>query len=267
MEKIFLVSSDQSDARVLEDLLRAHFPGKALHYAGKEPPDSWEGLLLFVNRIMDGSAFEATLKTGEREYRHTEVLAQSQLPETGINQTRRVLRLATYQVIRKYFADNRRISSPWGVLTGVRPTKIVHRLFAHGLDNIRIEDHLQRDYGIREDKARLVTQTAEFQRPYLLTKEEAKTRISIYIAIPFCPSRCYYCSFPAFSLEKWGQLLNDYLEALSCEMTACASILRQEGITVQTVYLGGGYAYSTFQPATGCLAGHDQAGISPGRGL
>lgn len=127
-----------------------------------------------------------------------------------------------------------------GILTGVRPTKIVHRFLDEGLSEERIITHLTRDYAISPDRALLLTRVAVLQHPLLLKRSQAKKLISIYIGIPFCPTRCHYCSFPSFSLEKWGKRLDDYLLGLCREIAVVGQSLREAGITVQTVYLGGG---------------------------
>ena len=77
------------------------------------------------------------------------------------------------------------------------------------------------------------------QRPFLPSREEAKKTVSIYLSIPFCPTRCHYCSFPAFHLPK-PELQELYLSNLLRECNAVGEALSAQGISVQTVYIGGG---------------------------
>lgn len=229
----------------MHDLLRAHFPGVRIgHLPAPEAAcykeEAQAGLLVIERRELP-AGYDVRLQAEGRSYEHREILPQNLFPEEDINRQRRLLRLAVYRVLSRFFADgNKEGPSPWGVLTGVRPTKIVHRLLDMGYERDAILHYLCRDYGISKKKALLVTETALYQRPYLPGKEQAKRSLSLYIGIPFCPSRCAYCSFPSYSQQKWGHMLGDYLTALQEEMEAVSGLLKEAGITIRAAYLGGG---------------------------
>lgn len=127
---------------------------------------------------------------------------------------------------------------PWGILTGIRPTKIVRRLLDRGMGEREVAGILARDYLIQPDKAALALEVAGLQRQYLLKPEEASKLVSVYVGIPFCPSRCAYCSFP--SAVGQGMELNVYLNVLEQEIKALGRALADRGLAVQTVYIGGG---------------------------
>lgn len=247
MKMIIVISQNPADARVLEDLLRIYFPGIIVkHQYGKlcndnlSCPDEIMAWLEIAE--MNRKSVKVVLEYKGEKYEHLENLPGGLEFEDEYNQKRRLLRLAVHKVIQQISTQEDMIGqvSPWGILTGVRPTKIVHRLVEQGLSENRIISHFHKDYGLTLEKAKLLTRVALIQRPYLLTSQQAKKIISIYIGIPFCPTRCHYCSFPAFSLKKWGHLLTPYLTALNRELRAVAEFLRTAGIIVQTVYLGGG---------------------------
>ncbi|MDA8441273.1 MAG: coproporphyrinogen dehydrogenase HemZ [Peptococcaceae bacterium] len=130
------------------------------------------------------------------------------------------------------------LSLPWGTLTGIRPTKIVHRLLDQGLSPQVIVQCLRAEYLIRPDKAELVLEVALRQRKYLLTPEAAQRSVSVYVGIPFCPTRCLYCSFPSYI----GNLprLQTYLSVVEQEIAALGGALQERDIQVQTLYVGGG---------------------------
>lgn len=259
MDNIIIVSSESTDLKVLHDLLKAQFPGVQLKHFNKEDEVSLGAksekdlntIELCIKRNCTNEGFDITLKYRGRTYKHSESDVSKNFMEEDTNRSRRVLRLAVFRVVCQLYNDieqDKNIDniggflgpSPWGVLTGVRPTKIVHRLIEQGFSEEMVIRSLVQDYGIRTDKARLVYGTAIYQQPYLLKRAEAKKRISIYICIPFCPTRCYYCSFPSYGIRKWGHLLDRYLDALEKEIAAVGAYLTQEGLTVQSLYFGGG---------------------------
>ncbi|MHB1125448.1 MAG: coproporphyrinogen dehydrogenase HemZ [Bacillota bacterium] len=153
------------------------------------------------------------------------------------NDKKRAARLAVYRVL---VHAEERAPSPWGILTGIRPGKIVHRLLDRGIDAEAACLALEKSYAISGDKSRLLVETAMVQRPYLLPPERACRLVSVYIGIPFCPTRCIYCSFPAYSLSGHRAYLAPFLAALSHEIVEVGSALRDGGWQVQTIYLGGG---------------------------
>lgn len=151
------------------------------------------------------------------------------------NQCRKQLKQKVYQ----YFLAQYGGAHPWGIMTGIRPTKIVHRYRDAGLTGEALKQTILEEYFIDEEKADLLVEVTERQRPMLHTPEEAKHTVSIYLSIPFCPTRCSYCSFPAFCLPK-PQLQAQYLENLIAECKAVGEALEHHNVQIQTVYIGGG---------------------------
>ncbi len=234
MKRIAVISQDPEDPWVLTDLLRIYFPRVVVEGGGLEEPDT----LLYVERDKAEKFFQVTLVYGGTVYSHKEEIKPHSLTgEDPVNQRRRILRLAVHKLLTQNLDL---LPSPWGILTGVRPTKIVHRLLDQDFTPETIEKILKAEYGLNSYKAQLVTGIARLQRDFLLPKEEAKRLISIYVGIPFCPTRCHYCSFPAFSLKRWGYLLDPYLAGLAREMAGIGAFLKEHGFLVQTVYIGGG---------------------------
>lgn len=127
--------------------------------------------------------------------------------------------------------------APWGILHGVRPTKIVHHALDRGEKRKAVIDMLCRDYGAGLEKSSLITDLAIRQRPFL-TGTDDKT-VSIYIGIPFCLTRCLYCSFPAYILPgKNG--LEEFWQAMTADIRAAKDAVERYGFKVQSVYIGGG---------------------------
>ncbi|MDF2612839.1 MAG: Coproporphyrinogen dehydrogenase [Clostridia bacterium] len=125
---------------------------------------------------------------------------------------------------------------PWGILTGIRPTKIVHDFLRQGLKEEAIARLLKKDYKISDDKIRLMIEVAKRELDVL--SQNKKDEMSIYIGIPFCPTRCVYCSFTAYSLEKKADRVDHYLEALCKEIDYVAEA--KKGLPIRSLYIGGG---------------------------
>ncbi|ADG82775.1 coproporphyrinogen dehydrogenase HemZ [Thermincola potens] len=153
------------------------------------------------------------------------------------NQLKRMVKQAVYRSVLKVCGLK---PLPYGILTGIRPTKIVHRLLDMGWDKETIREHLLKSYDMDEVKAEGLLKVALNNRKYILGPEEAEQTVSLYVGIPFCPTRCAYCSFPAYPVSKYAGMIAPFVVALKKEIAGIAGFLRAEGWQVQTIYLGGG---------------------------
>lgn len=127
--------------------------------------------------------------------------------------------------------------APWGILYGVRPSKIVHRWLDGGASRAEVMARLRTDFGVGEDKAELLVDSSLYQRLFL-QRSDAKT-VSIYAGIPFCPSRCLYCSFPSFVLPG-EKMLRRFTEVFFRDLAAVREAVARYGFRVQNIYVGGG---------------------------
>ncbi|MBQ3076967.1 MAG: coproporphyrinogen dehydrogenase HemZ [Clostridia bacterium] len=130
------------------------------------------------------------------------------------------------------------IKPPWGTLTGIRPAKKVRQLMDAGLTAEEAAHRLLRDCYTEPAKAMLCAGVLESEERALARLN--RKGVSIYLGIPFCPTRCSYCSFVSHSVEKEGRFIPSYVEALMEETRATLAALREAEIPVQTVYMGGG---------------------------
>lgn len=127
---------------------------------------------------------------------------------------------------------------PWGILTGIRPLKIVHSLLDEGLSEANVIDILKNNYLISDEKVDLLMKVAKRERKYIYPVDEDK--ISLYVSIPFCPTKCLYCSFPSHPLAKFGKLRDSYLEKLIYEAKGLGELIKLQGKSIETLYIGGG---------------------------
>lgn len=130
------------------------------------------------------------------------------------------------------------VTPPWGILTGVRPAKMCRDMLECGITAAETEHILCHDYFCTPDKAHLAAETA-VREAAVVTADEKKN-CSVYIAIPFCPTKCSYCSFTSFSSPRLLSLIPDYLERLYEDIRNTFAIIKAEGLKVSTVYIGGG---------------------------
>ncbi len=126
---------------------------------------------------------------------------------------------------------------PWGILTGVRPAKLYSRLFL--LDGAqKTDEYFKSKLLVTDSKLSLCKQTRLKEESIVsLSRPES---FSLYIAIPFCPSRCSYCSFVSHSVEHAKKLIPQYVELLCEEIKVTADIARKNGLRLETIYMGGG---------------------------
>ncbi len=128
--------------------------------------------------------------------------------------------------------------TPWGILNGIRPAKIATKLINNGLSPSEVADYFVREFGTTRNKATLVVQTALCEIP--IRNNIYKDGVSIYIGIPFCPSRCLYCSFVTCGTKSSAKLIPEYLDNLEKEIIHTAAIVKHNKSRVETVYIGGG---------------------------
>ena len=127
---------------------------------------------------------------------------------------------------------------PWGMLTGVRPAKLALELFEKGYSIEEAIAFFENIYKTSSDKAALAVSTADTSRR-IVTPDRAR-ECSLYIAIPFCPTRCSYCSFVSYTSPKLLAMIPDYLEVLKADVRHTLDVIRSLGLRLASVYIGGG---------------------------
>ena len=125
---------------------------------------------------------------------------------------------------------------PWGSLTGIRPTRLIYESLERGLDMDAAEAQLCAEFDTEPAKARLLRDIIEVQRPVYYHAPEL---FDLYIGIPFCTTKCAYCSFASDELGN-GKLVEPYIAALLREIALCGALMRERGYAVRAAYIGGG---------------------------
>ena len=145
--------------------------------------------------------------------------------------------LVSAQLLYKLLCDFTGLTQPWGILTGVRPVKLLRRLAEESNEEQAVKK-FEKDFFVSNEKIALSRETEHNERKILeLSKPES---FSLYVGIPFCPSRCCYCSFVMASIERAEKLIEPYTKLLCEEIKRTAEIANKLGLRLETVYFGGG---------------------------
>jgi len=192
---------------------------------------------------------ESTLRLGSTYAQAVTVMRCGDRVSRGVARARRDRldgKLVTDRVLQRivkqafYRAALRFIEAPpaWGSLTGIRPAKLAAAALESGLSAKSAAQRLVREYYVSPERAAMCVDAA---KAALAVKGALGPRdVALYVGVPFCPTRCAYCSFVSNSVEKSFGLVEPFVQALLREIEAAASAVRDLGLRVVSVYFGGG---------------------------
>ncbi len=211
-----------------------------MSFLPEEKPQAAEEALpgedCLISRLDDSGA-EALLRLEGREYRGQAPAAQER-PAGALERRRLEQKLVKTAVFEAVVAMTG-TTPPWGSLTGVRPGKLAAKyLQENGPDEAGAEAWLQEEYKVSPRRAKLCVQAA---REELWARQQLQPEeVVLYVGVPFCPTRCAYCSFVSHSVEKSLALIPPYVDALCREVEGVGRLLQARGLRVAAVYYGGG---------------------------
>ena len=231
-----LFFSGHGEKYAVEQTLLTLFPAERPVYPAEAPGGDNELELAFVRGPVWCTA-SAVLRRGGQVYRRRCRVKTADLPDSdpvvATRLTRRTLQRAFYLAA----TDCLGTEPPWGMLSGVRPVKLPTRAMEAGMTPKQAEAELRDRYRVSPDRRRLAMDCAMAS---LAVKRSLKPEeVSLYVGIPFCPTRCAYCSFISSSGSA-NKLIPAYLEGLFSEIEAAGEALGAAGRTVRSVYIGGG---------------------------
>jgi coproporphyrinogen dehydrogenase HemZ len=224
----------------LAELVRAFFPGVTVKTADNIEKVSYDDLIFkCCHKKIGDNIIETTVEffngteTKGKYHERFELdpnLSKLELRRLAKNRSKLLLYQALEEITGRCLE--------WGCLTGIRPTKIVHGLMDQGFEEEVILNILYDDYRVSSEKARLLIDIAKVQRPYF--ENNHPNKISVYINIPICSTKCLFCSFPSATIDRCNHLINDYILALEKEMEVMSQLAKEKGIEVESLYIGGG---------------------------
>ena len=142
------------------------------------------------------------------------------------------LKLGLYDSMSEYFNK----SLPYGCLTGVRPTKVIYSLLDRGIKLSQIPAYFRNNYRVSNEKIKLLLEIIENQKPI----EKNDNLVDFYVNIPFCTTKCSYCSFISAPIDKVENYVKPYVDALIKEIEFTKKMIREKCYLVKNVYMGGG---------------------------
>jgi len=234
MNMIFiLVNDNKIKTHDPYELVRAFYGNEEIRIIGLDSVDSINPDSDLISIFLHGDNYKVSLRRNKVVVDSEEMSYREKVFYRGETASRNN---TVKHLIYKLLTRNIEARPPWGILTGIRPVKVAKMLLDKGLGQEEAIEVLRDSYLLRPDKARLITEVSRTQRPIL--DSLAKNSYSIYIGIPFCPTRCFYCSFPTLIANRNIHVMEGYVDSLIEELEDTKAML--EGWHINTVYIGGG---------------------------
>ena len=245
-----LIFRGHDDRYAVEQSLLAFFPDERPVYEAAESGEDHATVSLTVGKKYAAAVTRIT-------YHGKTERGESRVSVEGVSDEYELERLRQKAVKLSFFKAARAITGAtpsWGALTGIRPGKIAGRYLEQGCSEKETDRILRDTYFVAPERRRLAIETA---KAGLKAKAElAPNEISLYVGIPFCPTRCSYCSFVSASVEKSFALMEPYLEVLLQEITDAAQMVRETGLKIKSFYMGGGTPTTLSAAQMDRLLGH-----------
>ena len=234
-----------------EQMLLTLFPTERPEYADAPPGPGEDALVLSLSRGAAWATATAALVWGGAEYRAARRCRVSELTGqlSADRALQRILKLAFYDAGTAALGKE----PPWGALTGVRPVKIPAKAMLAGATPAQAEKVLRDTYRVSPGRRKLAMDCA--QASLAAQRSLGEHEVSLYVGIPFCPTRCAYCSFVSADVGRALKLIDPFLDALSREIRATGAMLADAGLRVRTVYFGGGTPTTLTAPQLDRLMG------------
>ncbi len=179
---------------------------------------------------------KATIEYEHKSYMGTHSFECPQ--DADIHEKNRITSAVCGMALYKAAQNVRPKRLPWGVMTGIRPAKPVRQMLENGYDKDYISDYISRLYGPEKTKLELAFDVA--QNEIGLLKKSGADEMGLYIGIPFCPTRCLYCSFVSTDLRHSKKYVGDFMVCLIREIEYAARLTKEYGKKITSIYVGGG---------------------------
>ncbi|WP_166238766.1 coproporphyrinogen III oxidase [Paenibacillus turpanensis] len=219
------------------NICKLFFEQVEMNYESPEQSD----IQLHIELRNDGiQARAATMLRAGEETRLQSVFEKQLTPDSPPDMRKRTLKRVISYTLLEVLQKHTGLEQPWGILTGVRPTKLVHLLRTTRTTE-QVEQLLREEYLVTEPKIRLLIDIADRQLNVIPDFfEVGKKEVSVYIGIPFCPTKCAYCTFPAYDIRGQNGSVEAFLEGLHYEIREMGRWMRMAGLQITTIYWGGG---------------------------
>ena len=227
-----LILNGNINVYYVQTLCMIFFPGEKFGQSEMENPDAPE-LRLLLRESEEGVTASVRVSAFGKS-----TDAERYYPNSELYDREKLIKVACGAAVIAACGELMGYRPSWGMLTGVRPSKVATELLTGGMSKTRVKKTLTSEYFVIPKKAALATDVALAEQKIIGTPDTRDC--SVYIAIPFCPTRCSYCSFVSYTSPKLLSLIPEYLEHLLVDIEKTFSKIREMGLRVRTVYIGGG---------------------------
>lgn len=194
------------------------------------------GLAISLHVTQAGQQWRCTAKAGEEAAEGEAEIPEGRDNREGLLLRKRYEKRLCKQTLYALLKGHTGIHPPWGSLTGIRPTRLVYEAMEKGISPEKAAAEVVDTFDLQSEKGRILARVVEAQ---LTMAPPDAAQVDVYIGIPFCTTRCTYCSFSSGEIGK-GLLVAPYVKALLGEMEAIAHLIARRGLRLRAVYMGGG---------------------------
>ncbi len=219
-----IILENHNEEYAVREMISAHIPKIKLEVSDTIPSGE-DYLYTKLTKEKESYVYSAFLFYDKKEYTFT-------VKKDTYNRTN--FKKCVNEVMKKALGTN----LPWGLITGIRPSKIAREMSNQGFGLAEIENHFKNNFECSDTKTKLAIDVS--QREKALIDAMPQNSVSLYVGIPFCPTRCLYCSFTSQSIKFSNTLTEPYMDALCKEIKYTAEIIKNNNLTLDTVYIGGG---------------------------
>ncbi len=220
--KLILINHNEEYAA--REMISAHIPKIKIEISDIIP-ETGDYLVSSLEEVNESYTYTATLFWNDKKYQYS---------FTNNEYCKTYVKKSVNEVMKKAMETN----LPWGLITGIRPSKIVRELGENGFDETEIRNRFKNFYECSDDKTELAIEVSK--REEKLIESMPRNSVSLYVGIPFCPTRCLYCSFTSQSIKFSNKLTEPYMEALITELEFISRLIKDKRLILDTVYIGGG---------------------------
>lgn len=221
MRKFYINFEEQNYINDFNETVRSFYPHATIEEEGEE---------IFLSQTQSENSLKSVVKISDKTFERIDKLEETD--EILIKRyKKRYLKLLLYKAL----SDTLNVELPWGSLTGIRPTKLAYDLVSAGVENPKTA--LIEQFYVTKERADLVSKIMEAQKPIYSTDSK---NVDLYVNIPFCVSRCSYCSFVSALTKDKEKLLLPYAKALHEEVKSALSLIKRGEYNLRAIYCGGG---------------------------
>ena len=235
MQKIILTKSFEQDwIRMFTHLANLFFEQSKISTDPEE-----DGILVDISINREGATITGFAHVMHNGNEYSAIFSEQVTTDESETETRQLKRIYSH-VFLEVLEQLTGMKQSWGILTGIRPMKLFHKYRQLGNSVDEAKRLLMEKHRISEEKSELLASIERVQLKAIPDLHQIQNDVSIYIGIPFCPTKCAYCTFPAYAIHRKNGRVENFLDGLHVEIREIGKWLTERDIKITTIYFGGG---------------------------